>query len=134
MPSVFPVLLSYEMSAPLLFRVVSGLLFIYFGYVNIAENRAEKIAAAEQFKLKPGAVWLSGFSIIEMAGGILLLLGFLTQAVSLILSIILLLGIIAKREKPIFISLSSGFLFLLLVITVSLLFLGPGFYSIDLPF
>lgn len=122
------------MAVPFAFRIISGLLFIYFGYSAIAKNRAEKISAVESFKLKPGGFWLRVIALIEIIGGILLFVGFLTQIASLVLSVILLIGTIAKRKNPAVFSFSAGFLFLLLIITLSLLFLGPGLYSIDLPF
>lgn len=133
MLNLFPELLSYNFSVPLAFRVVSGSLFIYFGYANLTKHRASKIALFESVGLSASILWLWMLVTLETVGGIMLLVGLFTQAVALGLSIILLLGLTAKYKRREVLPWSFGFLFLLFLITASLLFLGPGFYAFDLP-
>lgn len=134
MLSIFPTLLSYNQLVPFIFRLLTGVVFLSFAYSNITKNQEEKAKKLEHFKLKPGKIWLLTITSIEGIGGILLITGLYIQLTSLIFSIFLILGHFAKYRKSEFFQLSHTTLFLLLLITSSLLFLGPGFYSIDLPF
>ena len=133
MLSFFPTLLSYNLLVPLVFRIVSGLLFISFGYESIYKNREAKIAVLENFRLKPGKVWLGILALIEIVGGAMLVIGLYAQLASLILSVLIVLGMIAKNKNSANLHLSFLFLFLFLLITLSLMFLGAGSYAIDLP-
>ena len=133
MLSLFPILLSYNLAVPFIFRLVVGVIFIFFGRSNLTEHRASKIALFENMGLSSSLVWLWVLVTLEVVGGGLLIIGLWTQAVALALSIILLIGIIVKRKNENSLPWSSSFLFLLLLITSSLMFLGPGFYGLDLP-
>lgn len=133
MLSLFPTLLSYNLVVPFVFRLVSGLTFVVFGYRTFTERRGENAVRFERFNLKPGAVWLWALASVEMVGGMLLLAGLFTQSAALVLSLILVAGLIAKQKNPQSLELSPDILFLLFLITASLLFLGPGFYAFDLP-
>ena len=133
MLSIFPQLFSYALIVPLVFRVVVGVTFTVFGYVNIAERFTEKSVMLERFKLKPGKVWLWITIALEIVGGILLLVGLYTQVASLILSILLLLAALAQYKHKNVFGFSVGFFLILFLVTLSLLFLGPGFYAIDKP-
>ncbi|MEK7574604.1 MAG: DoxX family protein [Patescibacteria group bacterium] len=133
MLSVFPELFSYALVVPLVFRIVIGILFIGFGYKNITENREGKIKILSDFKLASASVWLWCIAIIEIISGVLLVGGVYTQVVALILSVFLIIAIIGKYKNPSAVSLSQETVWLLILVTTSLLFLGPGFYSFDLP-
>jgi len=131
MLSIFPTLLSYNMAVPLIFRLIGGFLFIYFGYSSIISFNRQ---TPDSPKPNSEKIWLWALAVIEILGGILLIAGFLTQISSLVLSIILILSLTSKYKSSInTLTLSSGFLFMLLIVIASLLLLGPGFYSIDLP-
>ncbi len=135
MLSVFPTLLfsTYSLVVPLVFRIVIGLVFVWLGYRKITGDRNGQTNVSADLKpaMSPSWTWL--VAVVEMVGGILLLIGLYTQVVALIFSIMLIPAIIGKYKKPEMISLSRGTLLLLLLVTASLLFLGPGFYAFDLP-
>lgn len=133
MLSLFPALLPYSLVVPFVFRIVSGALFVYIGYANLTRHRASKIALFGRFRLMSGNVWLAVLAALEAAGGLMLISGLFTQGAALALSFLLILGLIARKKQPEAIFWSGGFLCLLLLITASLLFLGPGFYAFDLP-
>jgi uncharacterized membrane protein YphA (DoxX/SURF4 family) len=138
MLSIFPTLLSYNMLAPFAFRLIGGALFIYFGYAIITSLGRKEQEPTETAPKNPetgsGKIWLWILALIEIFGGILLVTGLFTQASALVLSIILVLSFTGKYKNSInTLSLSSGFMFMLLIIVASLMLLGPGFYSIDLP-
>ncbi len=133
MLSVFPTLFSYQLVVPFAFRIVIGIIFVAFGYLNITRRVGEKSATLERFGVNPGKFWLLILAIIEILGGIMFIIGLYTQVTALVLSILLAIGAKVKGKHENVFSLSLGFILLLLLITSSLLFLGPGFYSIDLP-
>jgi len=121
MLSVFPELFFLAPLAVFLLRVVLGLLFIWHGYS----------------KFKPSSVPVSSFvriiGLLEVLGGISLVLGFVTQLAALVLSIIVLLALAAKLKGSTHLKYSVDFYILLFVATFSLVFLGPGAFAIDLP-
>ncbi|MSR78983.1 MAG: DoxX family protein [Candidatus Taylorbacteria bacterium] len=133
MLNYFPALLSYNMAVPTVFRLIIGCLFIYFAYSNLTTNRESKIILFEKYSLSAGQLWLWVLVSIETLGGITLLVGIFTQISSMIMSVLLLAGLVSKQKYPDLLPWSKGFIFLLLMITASLLFIGPGLYSIDLP-
>lgn len=83
--------------------------------------------------MKPGLVYVFVIGIVEMIAGIFLVAGFLTQIAALVVVIILLGALYLKKKYPTSFESSSGYLFLCLVIALSLLFTGPGFLAFDLP-
>ncbi|MDO8482512.1 MAG: DoxX family membrane protein [bacterium] len=133
MLSLFPVLLSYNLAVPTVFRIIVGLTFIFFSYQNANEQKAAKIALFEKTGSTFPSVWLWTLIAIEMVGGSMLIVGLWTQAASLALSLILLFGIAIKQKDATSLPWSKGFLALLFLITLSLMFLGSGFYGLDLP-
>ncbi len=105
MLSVFPTLLDWWLVAPVILRAALGLAFIHEAY---AERQTQKIIA-----------------LIKLLAGGLLILGLTTQAAALVGAIICLYEL-WRRE-------TNDSRLLKLAIAVSLLFLGPGFFTLDLP-
>ena len=133
MLSVFPSLFTYELVVPLVFRIVIGLVLVVYGYKHIAETRDDKMATLVHLKPATASFWLWLVGIVNIVGGLLLVVGLYTQVVALVFSILLLWAVMYKYKKPEMVPLSQGTLLLLLLVTASLLFLGAGFYAIDLP-
>jgi len=106
MISLFPTLFVFEFFAPTVLRLALGVVLIPLGYK----------------KMKT----VSGF--IELAGGILLVLGFLTQAAALAIFVLKLLAILRVGRIGHQVDL------LVAAIALSVAILGPGAYSIDYPF
>lgn len=132
MLSVFPILLSYSFGVSLVFRVAIGAIFLFSGYKNLSEKKSNSSVVAIEFK-NVTKEWLWAITITEVLGALLLIAGLFTQIASIALSIIILASIIRTHKKTEAFSSEQSFLILLLLITLSLLFLGPGFYSFDLP-
>ena len=169
MLSLFPVLFSYSLAVPFVFRLVVGMIFIFFAYSNGTKFKQSKIAFFEKTGSTAPRAWLWTLMITEMLGGCLLVVGLWTQATSLALSVILLVGIVLKHKNigpaaetaecgaysststraqcphqnataaplacrnKIDLQWSVSFLFLLFLLTLSLAFLGAGFYALDMP-
>ncbi len=116
MLSLFPQLFTYRELAPFILRVAIALVIIGFNYRKIFRRPDRK-----NFLL----------GLLALAASVLLMAGFLTQLAAAILIILLAYFAITNRKSqtPGF----WGFAIILLASLVSLMFLGPGFFSVDLP-
>ena len=127
MPSLFPYLFAFRELAPLLLRIVLGVIFFGQGYKRLFKEE----------KAQPAKVWAPIIGAIELFGGLLFLMGFLTQLVSIFLLFDAAVKIIRgsrKQEGEQDSMESRDFWFLVAATLLALLVLGPGAYSIDFPF
>jgi len=108
MLSVFPELFNYSQIAPFLLRVSLGIVLIRFGYLAV-------------FKTAPATKYEKAIGIVWILSALFFFLGLLTQVAGL-LTIVTVFKINQKILK-----------FMILVIALSLIFLGPGLFSFDLP-
>jgi uncharacterized membrane protein YphA (DoxX/SURF4 family) len=119
MLSLFPVLLSYERVAPFLLRLVLAVILFHWSY--------------GRFKKGPRTPLLTAAGIVEAVTGLLLFLGLLTQLAALILIIVMIAKLAQKIKTKAFFTDGVNYYFVVLVIAVSLLFLGPGAFAFDYP-
>lgn len=108
MLSLFPQLLDYQFYGPLLLRIALGVIFLIHGYPKIFEARLR----------------LAG--LLEFIAGVLLIIGLFTQAAALVLAVELFIIIVWFRR-------GQELDFVLLIMALTLLVLGPGAWAIDLP-
>lgn len=112
--SIFPRLLDWQFYGPTLLRLALGAIVLAHGWQKLSGDKTQ----------------LAGW--VEFLGGILLVIGLWTQLAALILAIEFLVIIFwIQRGKP-FIG-GREFDFLILFTLLSILVLGPGAWSIDLP-
>ena len=125
MLSIFPQLLFLGEFAPLILRLVLGAIFIAHGYEKYFKKFDETVDYPARF-IVIAVSWLS------LASGALLIVGFLTQLAA-IMTAVMSLGLLWKVgfKK----GLIGGWEFdlALLAMSLALIVLGPGFFSIDLP-
>ncbi len=114
MLSLFPQLFTYQELAPFILRIISAAILIGYGYPKIFRPR-------EYMNFSAG--------IAEFLGGIFLALGFLTQLGAGLNIITTALRIIRKEQDMNYYALNI----LLTACLISLMLLGPGIFSIDLP-
>ncbi len=106
-PSLLPDLFTYQLFVPVLLRLVVGWIFL-----NSARKYLQQGDKME--------------SLLEGVPALFLVAGLLTQAAAVVLLILSL--------RPKFsLQRSAELRFLLVVVLVSILVLGPGFLSVDLP-
>lgn len=111
MLSIFSSLLTYDLLAPLILRLAAAIGLGYHGYqVNHAPESSLRLR-------------LAGWS--QIIAALLLLIGFWTQPVALLLAVL----IVVWPDK----SVPRTQRWLMVAILLSLLFTGPGFLAIDLP-
>lgn len=133
MLSIFPDLLTFGLVAPFLLRLALGFTFLGFGWGKLTREREEKSRFFEEINLKPGKVYALAFGLAELVGAILLIVGLFTQIVAIVFALISLGSFFIKSRRPNVLSSSKEFLAILFIISLSLLFSGPGFFAFDLP-
>lgn len=129
----FPDLLAFGLLAPLLLRLALGVIFFGFGWSKLKKDRERKAMFFETLELKPGAYYTVAFGLIELAAGILLVIGLYTQIAALAALLISIAAYRLKGKYPEKFQNDRCFFFLLIVIALSLLFSGAGFLAFDLP-
>ncbi|MBI4691948.1 MAG: hypothetical protein HY773_00680 [Candidatus Terrybacteria bacterium] len=116
MPSIFPELLNYSHLAPFILRVSLAIVLLRMVYLNFKkQEKCPKICTAIQ----------------ALSAG-LLLVGFLTQAAALLTIIVVIAGALRSKIKNLPID-EKALKFLILGVALSLILLGSGLFSFDLP-
>src|SRR3989344_1940421 len=87
MPSLFPQLFAFEQLAPLVLRLALGAAFITRGWPKLFRHFQGTAEFFETMDLRPARAWVLVLGVAELFGGILLVLGFLTQLAALILAV-----------------------------------------------
>lgn len=119
MLSLFPTLLSCQQLSPLLIRLTLGIVLLYWAYLGLKDHK-------QSIAKKVG-------DVIEIIVGILLIIGLWTQAAALVAAIGLLVCIISKIQKHAFLTNGVNYLLILLILAISLVVTGVGWYGFDLP-
>ena len=133
MLSIFPYLFNYSFFAPTIIRLATGLVFAFDGYQKTFTCKAEWATHFESVGIKSSQQIILIVGILELVGGLLLLLGIFTQPAALLLAIISLIYIILKIKQPAALPNKVSFYLLLLAINLSLLLTGPGALAFDWP-
>lgn len=114
----------------LLMRLALGLVFIIHGWDKLKDLNSTFNWFSEN-KLKPGWLWGSIVTFIEFVGGIMLILGLMTQVVAVILAIMVLIFLVHKiLRKQKFIN-GIDLTITLLAGLLLLASLGNGFFSLN---
>jgi uncharacterized membrane protein YphA (DoxX/SURF4 family) len=121
MPSLFPYLFTFEQLAPLLLRLILGITLAYFGYRKMRERGTSSGSNSVIY----GAT--------EIVIGIFLIIGLFTQLAALLNVAILIIKIGFKIRDRAFLTDGINYYLLLLVIAISVVLLGPGWFAFDLP-
>ena len=118
MLSIFPTLLAYEQLAPFIIRIALGAVLIYW---RIKASKETATIANKTVRT------------LEGVSGILLIIGLYTQVASLFVVIDMIVRIVDKIKHRQFLTDGVNYYALLLVMALSLVFLGAGAFSFDLP-
>lgn len=128
----FPELLSYSLIAPLILRLTLSLIFINLGYMKLTSEKTSWVGFFKTTSL-PADISVKILALIQIVGGLLLIVGLYTQIAALVFVVITSIELWIEKRDPIL--LRRGFVFYLLLfsISLSLLLTGAGFLAIDLP-
>ena len=77
--SIFPDLFTFSFLVPLILRLALGLIFINLGYLKLAKEKNGWIMLLRFLKIPQAKFWLTLFGILEIAGGIMLIIGLYVQ-------------------------------------------------------
>lgn len=133
MLSIFPSLLNYALLAPFILRVVLGLIFLDLGVLKFRSERKRWISSFEALGLRPADLFVPLYGLIQIIGGLLLLIGLWTQAAALAFVITTLIELYVEWSAKDILKRDLVFYFLLFVISVSILLTGAGAYALDMP-
>ena len=119
MLSIFPSLLSYNQLSPFLIRIALGTILVYWAY-----------KAVRNADLKMN---MKALAIIEGVSGALLIIGLFSQVVALIIIIDLVIRLGKKIIKKEFLTDGLNYYLVLLIMAISIIVTGAGWYGFDLP-
>jgi putative oxidoreductase len=129
----FPVLLSYSLLAPFILRVVAGLIFLDLGLLLFKGEKQRWLISLTALRLPSPKTTLKILGVVEILGGLMLIVGFYTQVAALVLALLTFSEAYVEYKDPTVLKRSMVFYTILFAITLSLLFSGAGAFAIDLP-
>lgn len=129
----FPELLVYSMLGPFILRVVIGLIFIDLGILKFRGEKKRWTSSFEALGLRPADTLVVSYGLLQVVGGIMLLVGIYTQIAAL--AFVLLTGaeLYFEWKEETLLKRNIVFYILLFAISLSILLTGAGAFAIDLP-
>ena len=129
----FPDLLMYSFLAPFILRVFLGLIFIDLGILKFRGEKESWRTSFDTLGLRPADLFVSVYGSLQIAGGILLLIGMWTQVATLVFAIFTGIELYIEWRMREVLKRDVVFYLLLFIISLSLLITGAGAYAIDIP-
>ena len=129
----FPDLLMYSLLGPFILRVVIGLIFIDLGFLKFRSEKERWIASFEALGLRPVDLLLPLYALLQIVGGLLLLIGLWTQVAALAFVIFTGVELYVEWRAREILKRDLVFYLLIFAISLSLLLTGAGAYAIDIP-
>ena len=131
--NTFPDLLTFSTLAPLILRVVFGLIVINLGYLKLGKEKLEWQELFETIHFHPAIFFVKLFAFIEIVGGLFYLAGAYIQLVSIIFAVLFFCEAVLDYRESEIEERDLTFYILMFTISLSLIFLGAGAFAIDLP-
>lgn len=129
----FPDLLTYSLLAPLVLRLVLGLIFIDLGALKLRGEKGHWIASFDALYLRPADFFVVIYGLLQIVGGALLIVGLWTQVAALMFVIFTGIELYIEWTAREILKRDITFYLLLFVISLSLLFTGAGAFAFDIP-
>lgn len=129
----FPDLLTYSLLAPFLLRLIAGFVFIDLGTLLLKKENQRWITSFKTIKIPRPEIATKILAIIQIIGGVMLIVGFYTQIAALVLGLITFIEIYLEYKDPSILKRNLVFYLMTFTILLSLLFSGAGAFAIDLP-
>lgn len=133
MLNLFPGLLSYAMLGPFILRLVLGLIVIDLGFLKFKGERKRWLTTFEAMHLRPAELFVTLYALVQIAGGLLLLIGLWTQGVAIVFAILTFSELYVEWSSATLMKRDFTFYLLMFVISLSLVFTGAGAYAFDIP-
>jgi uncharacterized membrane protein YphA (DoxX/SURF4 family) len=129
----FPELLAYSLLAPFILRLLLGLIFIDLGILKFRGEKQRWIASCEALNMRPAELFVHLYAFLQIAGGVLLLIGLWTQVAALMFVIFTGAELYIEWRAREILKRDLVFYLLLFIISLSLLFTGAGAFALDIP-
>lgn len=129
----FPELLMYSMLAPFILRVLLSLIFIDLGFLKFRGEKESWRASFDTLGLRPADLFLSLYALLQILGGLLLLVGLWTQVAALAFVIFSGTELYVEWKAREILKRDMVFYLIIFAISLSLLLSGAGAYAIDIP-
>lgn len=133
MLNTFPELLTFSLLAPLILRATIGFIILNLGYLKLTKEKVRWEASFEALGIRQKDLVLKIFALIEIIGGLALILGAYTQIAALVFVIIIFIELFIEQKEETLLVRDITFYLLMFAIALSLLFSGAGFFAFDLP-
>jgi putative oxidoreductase len=131
--NIFPELFTFSLIAPFILRIVLGYIFINLGLLKLTKEKSGWIGSLHTLGIKPAGFFVGLIGIVEIIGGLLLLVGAYTQLVALVFAIIAISETLIEYKENSILRRDLAFYLLLSAICISLLLTGAGAYAVDIP-
>ncbi len=133
MLNTFPSLLTYSLLAPLILRVVLGVILIDLGLLKFRGEKSRWMNTFEGLNFKPAEPLVSVMGLIEIIGGLMLVVGLYTQIAALIFVVLFAIEFYIEYAEANVLKRDLVFYVLCLAISLSLLLSGAGAFAFDIP-
>lgn len=133
MLNFFPDLLAFGLFAPVFLRLTVGALFIHLAYYTLFTKRTAYVEFFKEKKFPLASIIPWKIGVGEFLVGCLLVIGLFTQIVAIVAIYISLVLMFVQKFKDDIIPYSSTLFFVIIMISLSFLFSGAGFFAMDLP-
>lgn len=130
----FPSLLTYGLLAPFILRVTLGFILINLGYLKLTKEKGRWEIIFKMLGVsRSRELGTTIIGLIEIIGGLMLIVGFYTQIAALVFVILNGLEMFIEYREETLMKRDLVFYVLIFMIALSLLFSGAGFLAFDLP-
>lgn len=129
----FPDLLMYSLLGPLVLRALLGLIFIDLGILKFRGEKKKWFASFETLGLHPVTIFVPLYALLQITGGVLLIIGLWTQVAALAFVIFTGIELYIEWQAQKILKRDVVFYLLIFIVSLSLLLTGAGAYAIDIP-
>lgn len=129
----FPDLLTYSQMGPFILRLVLGLVFLDLGLLKLRSEKDRWIASFDALHLKPAKHFVSIVGIVDIVGGLMLMIGLYTQVAALVFVVFTGIEIYIEWKDARILKRDTAFYILTMAIAASLLLTGAGAFALDMP-
>ena len=129
----FPELLMYSLLGPFVLRVLVGLIFLDLGLLKFRSEKERWVASFETLGLRPADLFVPLYAMLQVAGGILLLIGLWTQVAAMVLAAFTGIELYVEWQARDILKRDMVFYVLIFTISLSIVLTGAGAYAIDIP-
>lgn len=133
MLSIFPQLLPFTLLGVFIIRLLVGLVIFYFSYQILFKKRKDFIKKINKTRNSFSEIFVWILGITTLISSSFMIIGFLTQISSLICGYLILNIMFLDSGENKILGQTKLFYLTLAVICFSFIFLGAGFFAIDLP-